>query len=72
MKSLLSLVAVLGISAGGMALVGCESAPSTNPSGPNSAMSGGNGAFGESPAYPGAYTRDHPSRPATTQPANYD
>lgn len=73
MKPILSLVTLLGISAGSMALVGCESTPSTSPSpnGPNAAMSGGDGVFGENPVYPGAYT-EHLSKPATTQPATYD
>lgn len=72
MKCLLSLVAALGIAAGSMALIGCESTPNTSPNGPNNAMSGGDGSFGENPVYPGAYTYVQRSRPATTQPATYD
>jgi Spy/CpxP family protein refolding chaperone len=72
MKSLSTLLVAAGFAVATMALAGCASTPNTSPSGPNSSMSGGNGAFGESPAYPGAYTHDHQSKPATTQPASYD
>lgn len=72
MKRSISGAAVLVIALGTAALVGCESTPSGGTSGVNPAMSGGNGEFGESPAYPGAYNDAHHAAPPTTRPATYN
>ena len=55
MKAFISFVALSAIACGALASGGCESMHDSDSSTHHSNTSGGNGAFGESPAKPGSY-----------------
>ena len=61
MQRLMTFIATASLAVGGLAFVGCES---TLPPDERGAYAGGNGAFGENPVKPGAYTGGS-SQPAT-------
>jgi hypothetical protein len=70
MKSFLSLIVTAVFFAGAASLVGCQSNDqSKTPPEDRGSTAGGNGAFGENPSRPGAYSGDRYSTPAT-QPSN--
>ena len=66
MKALISFVALSAMSCGAAALSGCESMHDSDNSAHHSTTSGGNGAFGESPAKPGSYGNTPADAPGTS------
>ena len=61
MKSFVSIVAASLVVCGSLAVAGCESMHHSDSSTHHAETGGGNGAFGESPAKPGAYGTSGPA-----------
>ena len=68
MKRLISFVAAVSLSLGGIGLMGCESNDTSPRPGHDAQFGGGNGGFGTSPEKAGDYASDSAHQPAT-QPA---
>jgi hypothetical protein len=68
MRRFSSLLALIGMTVGSMAITGCESSDRPDAHDSRYDFDGGNGAFGESALQPGYYPKDRHNNP-TTQPS---